>query len=68
MRNFSELEMQNIEMGGYALLPTYFLDGTLGKELAIDAIKIISNENIVENQKLDELVFLCYSNGAKLAP
>ena len=55
-------------MGGYALLPTYFLDGTLGKELAIDTIKIISNENIVENQKLDELVFLCYSNGAKLAP
>lgn len=68
MRTFTQEDINNIELGGYALLPTYFLDGTIGKELAIDAVKVISNENIIAKEKLDELVFLCFSNGAKLAP
>ena len=68
MRIFTQEEFNNIELGGYLLLPRYFQPGTIGNELAINVVKLINNENIIEKEKLDEVVFICYSNGAKLAP
>ena len=68
MRTFTQEEYQRIEEGGYLQLPSYFVDGTLEKELAFDVVKTLSNETVVEKEILDEVVFICYSNGAKLAP
>lgn len=68
MRAFKQEEIQKIELGGHLLLPTYFQDGTIGKELAMEVIKVLNNETVVEKEILDELIFMCYSNGAKIAP
>lgn len=68
MRNFTPEEFNRIEMGGYVLLPSYFPEGTLGKKLALEIIKCINNENIIDKKIVDELVFYCYSNGAQPTP
>lgn len=68
MRTFTQEEYHSININGYELLPTYFLDGTFGRELAQNIVKCLHNEIIVDNSVLDELIFLCYSNGAKFPP
>ncbi len=68
MRTFTQEEYHLININGHDLLPTYFLENSLGKKLAQNIVRFLHNEVIVENSVLDELVFLCYSNGAKTSP
>lgn len=68
MRKFTQEQYQAINVGGYDLLPTYFAEATLGKELAQCVVQCVHNEVLVDNKTLDELLFLCYSNGAKIPP
>ena len=68
MRNFTPEEVEKIELGGYALLPTHFIEGTINYTIAVEIVKCLNNEKIIDESILDETIFICFSNGAKVPP
>ena len=67
MRTFTE-EIKNIELKGLICLAENFDSNTIGYKLSSEIIRFLNNEQIVDREVLDEIVFLSFSNGAKLPP
>ena len=68
MRTFTAEEIKNIELKGLICLAENFDSNTIGYKLSSEIIRFLNNEQIVDRKVLDEIVFLCFSNGAKLPP